>query len=168
MTSRHEGVPVVYSTSVFLPVLSEACWSESPGGSEKPTGGCLFAYRLDYASYRTVFAKGSIRDPREPLRGGLFTTCCPQESAVPKSQVRKKKVYTPPTDVRPAASAASRKPSPVWLPATAVFLIVFGIAWLVVYYLSSQRWPVESWQYWNLAVGFGCMVASLGILSRWR
>ncbi|GAA2495847.1 hypothetical protein GCM10010435_64670 [Winogradskya consettensis] len=87
---------------------------------------------------------------------------------MPKSQVRKKKVYTPPTDIRPASAATSKKPSPVWLPITAVFLIVFGIAWLVVYYLSEQRWPVEQWQYWNLLVGFGCMVASLGILSRWR
>lgn len=89
---------------------------------------------------------------------------------MPKSQVRKKKVYTPPTDLRPAAAAAaaSKKASPVWLPVTAVTLIVIGIAWLVVYYLSSQQWPVASWSYWNLAVGFGCMVASLGILSRWR
>ena len=87
---------------------------------------------------------------------------------MPKSQVRKKKVYTPPTDVRPATTAASRKPSPVWLPATAVFLIVFGIAWLVVYYLSEQQYPVEAWRYWNLAVGFGAMVASLAILARWR
>ena len=87
---------------------------------------------------------------------------------MPKSQVRKKKVYTPPTDIRPAATAASKKPSPVWLPATAVALIVVGIAWLVVYYLSSQSYPVAAWSYWNLAVGFGCMVASLGILSRWR
>ena len=39
---------------------------------------------------------------------------------MPKSQVRKKKVYTPPTDVRPSSTAASRKPSPVWLPVTAV------------------------------------------------
>ena len=52
---------------------------------------------------------------------------------MPKSQVRKKKVYTPPTDIRPAANAASKKPSPVWLPVSAVALIVFGIAWLVVY-----------------------------------
>ena len=87
---------------------------------------------------------------------------------MPKSQVRKQKVYTPPTDVRPAVAAASKKPSPTWLPITAVTLIVVGIAWLVVYYLSSQRYPVGSWSYWNLAVGFGCMVASLGILSRWR
>ncbi|WP_436525004.1 cell division protein CrgA [Actinoplanes sp. HUAS TT8] len=87
---------------------------------------------------------------------------------MPKSQVRKKKVYTPPSDIRPAVAGASKKPSPTWLPATAVILIVVGIGWLVTYYLSSQQWPVESWRYWNLAVGFGCMVASLGILSRWR
>ena len=88
---------------------------------------------------------------------------------MPKSQVRKKKVYTPPSDISPAVNAAaSKKPSPVWLPFTAVSLIVIGIAWLVVYYLSSQQWPVESWGYWNLAIGFGCMVASLGLLSRWR
>jgi hypothetical protein len=88
---------------------------------------------------------------------------------VPKSQVRKKKVYTPPTDVRPTVTTAARnKPSPVWVPALAVSLIVFGIGWLVVYYLSEQAYPVMAWGYWNLAVGFGAMVASLMVLSRWR
>ncbi|MER7169566.1 cell division protein CrgA [Micromonospora sp. NPDC000207] len=88
---------------------------------------------------------------------------------MPKSQVRKKKVYTPPTDVRPTTTTSARtKPSPVWLPALAVSLIVFGIAWLVVYYLSEQAYPVMSWGYWNLAVGFGAMVGSLIVLSRWR
>ena len=83
---------------------------------------------------------------------------------MPKSSVRKKKVYTPPADVRPLAPAAAKRPSPV----TAVALIVGGIAWLVVYYLSQTEYPVESWKYWNLAVGFGAMVASLILLSRWR
>ncbi len=87
---------------------------------------------------------------------------------MPKSQVRKKKVYTPPADVRPTSTAATRKPSPVWLPATAVALIVLGIGWLVVYYLSGTTYPVGSWGYWNLAIGFGAMVASLALLSRWR
>lgn len=87
---------------------------------------------------------------------------------MPKSQVRKKKVYTPPTDVRPSAAQAAKKPSPIWLPITAVGLIFAGIGWLVVYYLSETSYPVESWGYWNLAVGFGSMVASLILLSRWR
>ncbi|BCJ59346.1 cell division protein CrgA [Micromonospora endophytica] len=87
---------------------------------------------------------------------------------MPKSQVRKKKVYTPPTDVRPTTTAATRKPSPLWLPVSAVSLIVFGIGWLVVYYLSEQEYPVAELGYWNLAVGFGAMVGSLILLSRWR
>jgi hypothetical protein len=87
---------------------------------------------------------------------------------VPKSQVRKKKVYTPPSDVRPQATVTRVKPSPVWLPVTAVSMIVVGIAWLVVFYLSDQRYPVASWGFWNLLVGFSGMVGALALLSRWR
>jgi hypothetical protein len=87
---------------------------------------------------------------------------------VPKSEIRKKKVYTPPKDVLPSSAAADKRPSPIWLPITAVSLIVFGIGWLVVYYLSETLYPVQAWSYWNLAVGFGAMVASLALLSKWR
>ncbi len=87
---------------------------------------------------------------------------------MPKSQVRKKKVYTAPTDIRPSSTNSAKKPSPVWVPALAVALIVVGIAWLVVFYLSDNQYPVASWLYWNLAIGFGMMVASLLVLSRWR
>jgi len=54
------------------------------------------------------------------------------------------------------------------VPILAISLIVFGIGWLVIYYLSGGQYPVASWKYWNLAVGFGPMVASLLVLSRWR
>jgi hypothetical protein len=97
---------------------------------------------------------------------------------VPKSRVRKKKVYTPPPDVRPQAvttvAAARRRPSPIWLPITAVTLIVVGIAWLVVFYLTSgfADAPALSFLfkigYWNLGIGFGAMVAALFLLSKWR
>ena len=87
---------------------------------------------------------------------------------MPKSEIRKKKVYTPPSDVLPSSAASDKRPSPVWLPVTAVALIVFGIGWLVLYYLSEQTLPVASWGYWNLAVGFGGMVASLLLLSKWK
>ncbi len=87
---------------------------------------------------------------------------------MPKSEIRKKKVYTPPKDVLPSSAAADKRPSPIWLPITAVSLIIFGIGWLVVYYLSETTLPVQSWSYWNLAVGFGAMVASLALLSKWR
>jgi phosphatidylglycerophosphate synthase len=87
---------------------------------------------------------------------------------VPKSEIRKKKVYTPPSDMLPSTTASDKRPSPVWLPATAVTLIIAGIGWLVVYYLSETIYPVQAWGYWNLAVGFGAMVAALALLSKWR
>lgn len=94
---------------------------------------------------------------------------------MPKSQVRKKKVYTPPAEIRPQAAAAAKKPSPTWLPVTAVALIVFAIAWLVTYYLTGAFFDLgqsfaflANLHYWNLAIGFGAMVASLVLLSKWR
>ena len=60
---------------------------------------------------------------------------------------------------------------PVQVVATviaALITIVAGIAWLVVFYLSQGLYPVFSWRYWNLAIGFGAMVTALGILSKWR
>jgi len=87
---------------------------------------------------------------------------------VPKSRVRKKKVYTPPTDVRPAGGAKKKKPSPRWVPVLAVALIVIGIGYLVVYYMSEGKLPIEKIDYWNLAVGFGMLVGSLAVLTQWR
>ena len=87
---------------------------------------------------------------------------------MPKSHIRKKKVYTPPVEVRPASEAVRHKPSPQWVPISAVALIVVGILWLVLFYISGGDIPVQAWRYWNLVVGFGAMVGSLAILSRWR
>jgi cell division protein CrgA len=88
---------------------------------------------------------------------------------VPKSNVRKKKVYTPPAELRSTpTTAAAKRPSPIWVPVLSVILIAAGIAWLVVFYLSQGLYPVQSWAYWNLAVGFGAMVTALGLLSKWR
>lgn len=94
---------------------------------------------------------------------------------MPKSRVRQKKVYTPPAELRPAVTtAAKRKPSPIWLPITAVTLIVLGIAWLVVFYLTQGYTEAPALSalakigYWNLGIGFGAMVGALLLLSKWR
>ncbi len=87
---------------------------------------------------------------------------------MPKSKVRQKKIYTPPAEYARTPARVAHRPSPVWVPALAVSLIVFGIGWLVTFYLSSGVYPVGSWGYWNLAVGFGPLVASLLVLSRWK
>ena len=93
---------------------------------------------------------------------------------MPKSQVRKKKVYTPPAELQPQQQASNRKPSPIWVPALAVALIFAGILWLVVYYLTqgfadiSALSALYDLRYWNLAIGFGALVGALLLLSKWR
>ena len=94
---------------------------------------------------------------------------------MPKSTVRKKKIYTPPAELRPQTAAAARKPSPTWIPATAVGLVAFAIIYLVVYYLTSQFFDLGSsfsflanLSYWNLAIGFGAMIAALLLFTKWR
>lgn len=96
---------------------------------------------------------------------------------MPKSRVRKKKVYIPPAELAPRPTlAASKKPSPLWVPVLAVSLIVVGILWLVVFYLTNGFLdmpeplgePLYALGYWNLGIGFGALVISLLVLSRWR
>jgi hypothetical protein len=90
---------------------------------------------------------------------------------VPKSRVRKKKVYTPPTASKEASGSTShtgRRPSPRWVPGLALVLFFVGIAWLVTYYMTQGSLPIEAITYWNLAIGFGALVAGLGVLTQWR
>ena len=95
---------------------------------------------------------------------------------MPKSRVRKKKVYTPPAELRPRSTQAVKQPSPVWVPALAVTLAVVGILWLVLFYLTNGFADLPEMfgtflfelRYWNLAIGFGFLVASLLVFSRWR
>ncbi|HEX3732712.1 MAG TPA: cell division protein CrgA [Mycobacteriales bacterium] len=89
---------------------------------------------------------------------------------MPKSRVRKKKVYTPPTQTISGGttSAKKRRPSSAWLPGTALGLAVLGMVWLVVYYLSKGSLPIADAAKLNIGVGFGCIVASLFLFTRWR
>ena len=52
---------------------------------------------------------------------------------------------------------------------------VFAIVYLVIYYLTGQFFDLgESFQflanlaYWNLAIGFGAMIAALILFTKWR
>lgn len=89
---------------------------------------------------------------------------------MPKSKVRKKAVYTPPSDVLPKAStqAKSKGPSPTWYPIVMVALMILGLAYIVVNYLSPSLPGMDSLGNWNFAVGFGLMVAGLVMAVRWR
>jgi hypothetical protein len=85
-----------------------------------------------------------------------------REKTVPKSRTRSKAVYTPPP------RAAKAAVSPRWLAPMMVGLFLVGLAWIIVFYVSSQAWPVASMGAWNLVVGFAFLVGGLGLATKWR
>jgi hypothetical protein len=45
--------------------------------------------------------------------------------------------------------------------------MIIGGLWVVIYYLSSGDWPIASLGAWNLAVGFGLVLAGFGMTAAW-
>ena len=90
---------------------------------------------------------------------------------MPKSRVRKRAAYTPPSDVLPSPSRTARRkgPSPGWYPVIMLGLLVLGLAYIAVYYLAGERVPImRDINAWNFAIGFGLMVTGLFMAVRWR
>ena len=92
---------------------------------------------------------------------------------MPKSKVRKKDPSVP-LALRTEAVNAGRAgravaPSPTWYPIVMGVVLVIGLAYLVAYYLASDRISfMQSLGAWNFAVGFGILVAGLIMAVRWR
>lgn len=85
---------------------------------------------------------------------------------MPKSKVRVKKdeVYTPPPQ-RPAR----RRRSAQWVGPVALALLLVGMAYLVVYYITAGSLTgMDALGSWNLAIGFAFIIGGFGLLTQWR
>jgi hypothetical protein len=49
-----------------------------------------------------------------------------------------------------------------------VAVMLLGLVWVVVYYLSQGAWPIPQIGAWNLAVGFGLILGGFGMTASWR
>lgn len=88
---------------------------------------------------------------------------------MPKSKVRKKTVYTPPTDRRTPVKAKLVGPSHPAYVTVMLGMMLLGLAWLVVYYLVPTGIPfMESLGAWNFLIGFALMIIGLLMTMRWR
>ena len=58
--------------------------------------------------------------------------------------------------------------SPSWWAPVMVTLMIIGLIWVVVYYLSSAAYPIPGIGNWNLLIGL--VIALIGFLMtlRWR
>jgi len=84
-------------------------------------------------------------------------------SLVPKSRIRRKSAFTP-----PATKSKASMPSPRWVAPLMVGLFLFGLLWVVVFYVSRGAYPVESLNNLNLLVGFAFIGAGFIVATRWR
>ena len=88
---------------------------------------------------------------------------------MPKSKVRKKSAYTPPTDRRPAATAATTGPSHPFYIAVMLGTMLLGLAWLVVNYLAGDKIQLLSdLGNYNFLVGFSLMIIGLLMTMGWH
>lgn len=86
---------------------------------------------------------------------------------MPESKPRKKK--SAPAE-QPATPKAKQQGNPPWLVPTMLTLMLLGLAWIVLYYLTAQGLglPIPALGAWNLAVGFVLIIAGFGLTTRWR
>ncbi len=72
------------------------------------------------------------------------------------------------TKYQSGSSDTSVRPNPRWFLPTMLSIIILGMLWLIVFYLSGGEFPVKVWGNWNLLAGFGIMVVGLAMSTRWR
>ena len=87
---------------------------------------------------------------------------------MPKSKVRKKTAYTPPSNVsrKPVKVAGPTHPAYV---AVMLGLMLLGLAWLVVNYLAGDKIGfMVTLGAGNFAIGFSLIVIGLLMTMRWR
>lgn len=88
---------------------------------------------------------------------------------MPKSKVRKKRAYTPPTDKVAPAKAQQPGPSHPLYVAVMLGMMLLGLAWLVVNYLAGDKIGFfrELGSY-NFLIGFALMIVGLLMTMKWR
>jgi hypothetical protein len=83
---------------------------------------------------------------------------------VPKSRLRRRSAFTPPSP----STKAVRIGSPPWLVPAMVTCFVLGLAWVVVYYITQTKYPIAGLGVGNMGVGFGLIIVGFVLSTRWK
>ncbi|MBK8734301.1 MAG: cell division protein CrgA [Actinomycetales bacterium] len=63
---------------------------------------------------------------------------------------------------------AEAAPNPTWWAPVFVTLLVLGLIWIVVFYVTQGAWPIQAFGYWNLIVGFGLLLTGFAMTMKWK
>ncbi|MER5492526.1 cell division protein CrgA [Streptomyces sp. LE64] len=83
---------------------------------------------------------------------------------MPKSRIRKKADYTPPTAKPTAIKLTNRS----WIAPLMLAMFFVGIAWIVVFYVTDGSLPIDALNNWNILVGFGFIAVGFGVSTQWK
>lgn len=81
--------------------------------------------------------------------------------AVSKKRNKSNAVKVPRSATRPQSE------NPKWLVPTFSTLLLLGLSWILVYYISRGQYPVEIGNF-NIFIGFAMLLAAMGLLTRWK
>lgn len=132
-------------TSAAKSGTSKTSKSKSSQASDKPAKTSTKA--------KDPEAKKGRKTPKRTSRAG---------SSAKRASGRKQSTYTS------ADGEQTLKPNPRWFVPAMLSILGLGLLWLVIYYVSGGKWPVEAWGNWNLLAGFSILVVGLGMSTRWR
>ena len=67
-----------------------------------------------------------------------------------------------------AHEQAAPEESPKWLAPLMVAGFIIGLLWIVVFYISTTKYPIPHIGAWNMVVGFGFIAFGFSLATRWR
>ncbi|MEU1801922.1 MULTISPECIES: cell division protein CrgA [unclassified Streptomyces] len=85
---------------------------------------------------------------------------------MPKSRIRKKDDFTPPPAKQ--ATSISLTSGRRWVAPLMLAMFLIGLAWIVLFYVTTGDMPVKSLGNWNIVVGFGFIAAGFVVSTQWK
>lgn len=66
------------------------------------------------------------------------------------------------------STSAESAPNPVWFKPVMIGLMLVGLVWVLVFYISGSQFPIPGIDAWNLVIGFGIAFVGFLMTTRWR
>lgn len=59
-------------------------------------------------------------------------------------------------------------PTPLWYRVIMFTLMILGVLWIVIFYITQSTLPVAAAGNWNIGIGVGLIMVGLMMTTRWR
>ena len=83
---------------------------------------------------------------------------------MPKSRIRKKADFTPPPEKASIKLSSGRS----WVAPLMLALFLIGLAWIVIFYVTTGSLPVEALGNWNIVIGFSFIAGGFVVSTQWK